>query len=1017
METDSIRLLTWITTLICGLWAADDTLFLRRKMEQLGLRNIETTRLWFSDHKQRSHREAPNSIEVRFSYKGEKFSLALSTPAPILHPSADIVSLSDRSSVRWTDVHPNCFLTGTVTSHPGIASFSVCDQVIGIIKADGYKLHVQSLSEYPSGQNIPVLIGQGKNDSTSCRSHTEEKLAMEGHKRSRRAVTSRNITIETAVYTDAAYTKSMLVSDFSKRLQHILLKYHAVQMEWSRFDELGYHVKIVLKKVHFYESDPSWYNASTTLLGHVLSTFCEATKNDGQFDIRYMHVGLPNLDVLGRAYQNSVCDQTYNCAVDRSTDAASFAATAHEIGHLSGRKTCLWEENIPTQNVPQNLADVILNPSIPGQTYSPDQVCELKFGAGYRFRKYPKLDVCVQFSCANHNRAQSNYGQMFKETTSIFGMYCDKSKICFKMGCVEASTAKLSHLVEREGGWSQWGPWTGCTRTCGRGINYRKRKCDNPAPINFKGCNGDGYEAESCNIEPCPNDSSDQTTLRNQRASETCKKLRDNDVINPDLYNETGSRYSDTDHGQCEVSCDSTPGHTTPSFTRFGFMPDGVTCVGGSDPWDRDDWPRKSGSYYMCLDGLCQRFGCDNKFNGKVYDECGVCGGDNSSCAVVSKTDTEQQSKGDRRTIAYLPAGAFNIQFWFKYSAMNKNFVEIWDKTGQSVLASMFSGKFDTRNDPVVFAGTRWYFYFYTQFLHAKGPLTESCEIKLFQNDVNNNVGVNFIYSEPKSVSFDCDFEDTDCGVTMNGFVKDTYGSLKILESPNKADFGESFVYIASLSSDKDGTILTSNITGKSHPQCLAFNYYLKGVGSNITVAWESKPSDVIGWTGNPNLSGMVCAVFSISTLEVDKILIKGVTKAADQGAIVLDNIKLFPDTGKFCNAQEACTRDVFSTTTLKPIDTTSGSSSTTARPTTPSDKLNKMLILGIAIGCFVLVILVVVFAWCSCFKPVDQQGTHCRVKVFSKKDSRSQLTHLEDIQVYIENHPDYDVENCPDYD
>lgn len=54
---------------------------------------------------------------------------------------------------------------------------------------------------------------------------------MEGHKRSRRAVTSRNITIETAVYTDAAYTKSMLVSDFSKRLQHILLKYHAVCTE------------------------------------------------------------------------------------------------------------------------------------------------------------------------------------------------------------------------------------------------------------------------------------------------------------------------------------------------------------------------------------------------------------------------------------------------------------------------------------------------------------------------------------------------------------------------------------------------------------------------------------------------------------------------------------------------------------------------------------------------------------------------------------------------------------------
>ena len=46
--------------------------------------------------------------------------------------------------------------------------------------------------------------------------------------RSRRSLKSRDITIEMAVYTDAAYTQTMLVTDFSKRLQHILLKYHAV---------------------------------------------------------------------------------------------------------------------------------------------------------------------------------------------------------------------------------------------------------------------------------------------------------------------------------------------------------------------------------------------------------------------------------------------------------------------------------------------------------------------------------------------------------------------------------------------------------------------------------------------------------------------------------------------------------------------------------------------------------------------------------------------------------------------
>lgn len=57
--------------------------------------------------------------------------------------------------------------------------------------------------------------------------------------------------------------------------------------------------------------------------------------------------------------------------------------------------------------------------------------------------------------------------------------------------------------------------------------------------------------------------------------------------------------------------------------------------------------------------------------------------------------------------------------------------IEIYDKQGKVILASLYSGKFDTRNDPLVFAGTEWYFYFHTQFLHAKGPLKETCEIKV----------------------------------------------------------------------------------------------------------------------------------------------------------------------------------------------------------------------------------------------------------------------------------------------
>lgn len=70
------------------------------------------------------------TLEVKFGYRGENFSIQLSTPRQILHPSAEILSQTDETSVGWTKDHPDCFLTGTVTSHPGIASFSICDQIV-----------------------------------------------------------------------------------------------------------------------------------------------------------------------------------------------------------------------------------------------------------------------------------------------------------------------------------------------------------------------------------------------------------------------------------------------------------------------------------------------------------------------------------------------------------------------------------------------------------------------------------------------------------------------------------------------------------------------------------------------------------------------------------------------------------------------------------------------------------------------------------------------------------------------
>lgn len=51
--------------------------------------------------------------------------------------------------------------------------------------------------------------------------------------------------------------------------------------------------------------------------------------------------------------------------------------------------------------------------------------------------------------------------------------------------------------------------------------------------------------------------------------------------------------------------------------------------------------------YMRYVFSIFKRFGCDNVLNGQVLDECGVCGGDNSTCIVIANTDTRQQNQGE----------------------------------------------------------------------------------------------------------------------------------------------------------------------------------------------------------------------------------------------------------------------------------------------------------------------------------------------------------------------------------
>ena len=54
--------------------------------------------------------------------------------------------------------------------------------------------------------------------------------------------------------------------------------------------------------------------------------------------------------------------------------------------------------------------------------------------------------------------------------------------------------------------WGEWEDWSACSKSCGGGVSYRRRRCYQskcPHPY-YKTCYGNNYERKRCNERCCP---------------------------------------------------------------------------------------------------------------------------------------------------------------------------------------------------------------------------------------------------------------------------------------------------------------------------------------------------------------------------------------------------------------------------------------------------------------------------------------------------------------------------------
>nr|XP_033775757.1 thrombospondin type-1 domain-containing protein 4 isoform X1 [Geotrypetes seraphini]XP_033775758.1 thrombospondin type-1 domain-containing protein 4 isoform X1 [Geotrypetes seraphini]XP_033775759.1 thrombospondin type-1 domain-containing protein 4 isoform X1 [Geotrypetes seraphini] len=154
----------------------------------------------------------------------------------------------------------------------------------------------------------------------------------------------------------------------------------------------------------------------------------------------------------------------------------------------------------------------------------------------------------------------------------------------------------------------------------------------------------------------------------------------------------------------------------------------------------------------VCVSGQCKAIGCDEYLGSeKVTDKCGVCGGDNTACKVVSGVFKHTLSNLGYHKIIEIPEGATKINI--TEMAKSNNYLALRSRSGRSIINGNWAidrpGKYEgggtmfTYKRPNEISSTAG-----ESFL-AEGPTNEALDVYMIHQQLNP--GVHYEYIIPRA--------------------------------------------------------------------------------------------------------------------------------------------------------------------------------------------------------------------------------------------------------------------------
>ncbi|XP_075871928.1 A disintegrin and metalloproteinase with thrombospondin motifs 5 isoform X2 [Nelusetta ayraudi] len=666
--------------------------------------------------------------------------------------------------------------------------------VTPIVRARGHERDARALQDRDAESALHVFTREGfsfeaESDGRESCGTRDARRRREGRSRARRARRRRRRRRRSV--SRARHVELLLVADatmerkYGRDLRHYLLTLATIASRLYGHASIENPVRLsVVKVTVLTERDARGLEVSQNAAA-TLKSFCKWQNQQNPLDEQHPQhhdaailftrqdlCGHHSCDTLGMADVGTICSPERSCAVIEDDGLHAAFTVAHEIGHLLGlshddSKFC--EERFGVNSDKRLMSSILtsidaskpwsrctsatitdffddgnaeclldsprqalLGPEeLPGQSYDAVRQCRLAFGPEYTV--CPGMDVCSRLWCAVIRQGQMVC--LTKKLPAVEGTPCGKGRICLQGKCVD-KTRKRHYSASNHGSWSSWGPWGACSRTCGGGVQFAQRLCNNPPPRNNgRYCTGKRAVYRSCSVMPCPPSSKSYR-------QEQCE-LRNGPQTDPKgvkTFVEWVPKYAGVlPKDVCKLTCRA---KGTGYYVVFSQrVVDGTEC--------------RPYSSSVCVRGKCIRTGCDGIIGSKLqFDKCGVCGGDSTGCIRVIGNFTKR-SKG-YTDVVKIPAGSTHIKVR-QHKAKDQTRYTAYLALRRPNSDYLLNGKFmiSTSETIIPLNGSVLNYSGWSQrdeWLHSMGPgaLQEALVVQILATDAKKPLDVRYSFFMPR---------------------------------------------------------------------------------------------------------------------------------------------------------------------------------------------------------------------------------------------------------------------------